>query len=540
MAGQTKNFGFRKDSEEDYYSIDVVNDNLDKIDAAIKNVKTEAENKDGGNADMIDGMHADDFAKKNHTHNYAGSSSAGGAANSVKSPLTVQFNEIKKFEYDGSEDKVLNITPEDIKAFPTGFGRSMSGCTKTGYYNITGISAAKGDLPEQMHLINGVLTLDTGNFGQGGNDIVQMVFPCGGSGNIYVRAGLTEKGLGDYRQIAYTDHTHNKDEIEDFPTSLPANGGNADTVDGKHASDLQNYNNLSNKPASLPANGGTASTISNTLPVSKGGTGATTEIAALKNLGILNTAFNITENKPVGGMVFYESIADLGFMGAKTMAELFDAMPRNMSLCFRNVKNNSAYISDVPVDYAQIFCIKGAVTENYRYALAFGNNTNDHEIYYYSAESDGVKVNWRKINDGGNTSALNRKIKTFTVNLGSWYRLAHSKNSAANGVFTLSVDSSGKSTSFVFAVSQQHTINTGNQYKLNILSKSSFNVSVTKLRIVTKYGADDQYIDFYIEGGTANAEGEVDVQFFGKGWEVYNTIETCNVANGYTATEIQI
>ena len=127
MAGQTKNFGFRKDSEEDYYSIDVVNDNLDKIDAAIKNVKTEAENKDGGNADMIDGMHADDFAKKNHTHNYAGSSSAGGAANSVKSPLTVQFNEIKKFEYDGSEDKVLNITPEDIKAFPTGFGRSMSG-----------------------------------------------------------------------------------------------------------------------------------------------------------------------------------------------------------------------------------------------------------------------------------------------------------------------------------------------------------------------------------------------------------------------------
>lgn len=37
-----------------------------------------------------------------------------------------------------------------------------------------------------------------------------------------------------------------------IPTSLPANGGNADTVDNKHASDLQNYNNLTNKPT-IPA-----------------------------------------------------------------------------------------------------------------------------------------------------------------------------------------------------------------------------------------------------------------------------------------------
>ena len=33
-------------------------------------------------------------------------------------------------------------------------------------------------------------------------------------------------------------HTHTKSQISDFPTSLPANGGNADTVDGKHASDF--------------------------------------------------------------------------------------------------------------------------------------------------------------------------------------------------------------------------------------------------------------------------------------------------------------
>jgi len=53
----------------------------------------------------------------------------------------------------------------------------------------------------------------------------------------------------------------NYNDLNNKPTSLPANGGNADTVDGKHASDLQNYNNLTNKPTALPANGGNADTV---------------------------------------------------------------------------------------------------------------------------------------------------------------------------------------------------------------------------------------------------------------------------------------
>ncbi|MEC1716593.1 hyaluronate lyase N-terminal domain-containing protein [Schinkia azotoformans] len=35
-----------------------------------------------------------------------------------------------------------------------------------------------------------------------------------------------------------SSHTHTKVQITDFPTSLPANGGNADTVDGKHANEF--------------------------------------------------------------------------------------------------------------------------------------------------------------------------------------------------------------------------------------------------------------------------------------------------------------
>ena len=33
-------------------------------------------------------------------------------------------------------------------------------------------------------------------------------------------------------------HTHTTSDITNFPSSLPANGGNADTLDGKHASDF--------------------------------------------------------------------------------------------------------------------------------------------------------------------------------------------------------------------------------------------------------------------------------------------------------------
>ena len=45
---------------------------------------------------------------------------------------------------------------------------------------------------------------------------------------------------------ANTSHTHTKSQITDFPTSLPANGGNADTVDGKHASDFASATGINN------------------------------------------------------------------------------------------------------------------------------------------------------------------------------------------------------------------------------------------------------------------------------------------------------
>lgn len=51
-----------------------------------------------------------------HTHSYAGSSSVGGAANSVANPITILLDGTSKGAYNGSSVKEINITPESINA----------------------------------------------------------------------------------------------------------------------------------------------------------------------------------------------------------------------------------------------------------------------------------------------------------------------------------------------------------------------------------------------------------------------------------------
>lgn len=78
------------------------------------------------NVDAIDALEAVAAGKadKNHTHNYAGSSSAGGAAtsaNKVNSSLTVKLNGgttegTNLFTFNGSTAKSVNITPSAIGA----------------------------------------------------------------------------------------------------------------------------------------------------------------------------------------------------------------------------------------------------------------------------------------------------------------------------------------------------------------------------------------------------------------------------------------
>lgn len=59
-----------------------------------------------------------------------------------------------------------------------------------------------------------------------------------------VQSDITNLGINkanvfhQHAEYALTNHNHSYNNLNDIPTSLPANGGNADTVDGKHANDF--------------------------------------------------------------------------------------------------------------------------------------------------------------------------------------------------------------------------------------------------------------------------------------------------------------
>jgi hypothetical protein len=76
-------------------------------------------------------------APKSHTHNYAGSSSAGGAANSVKTNLIIKLNSgstegTNLFTFNGSTAKTINITPSAIGASASGHTHNYAGSASAG------------------------------------------------------------------------------------------------------------------------------------------------------------------------------------------------------------------------------------------------------------------------------------------------------------------------------------------------------------------------------------------------------------------------
>ena len=91
------------------------------------------------NFSKINHTHSD-YAPNSHTHNYAGSSSAGGAAtsaNKVNSALKVQLNSgttegTDQFTFNGSIAKTVNITPSNIGAAASSHGTHLElGTTST-------------------------------------------------------------------------------------------------------------------------------------------------------------------------------------------------------------------------------------------------------------------------------------------------------------------------------------------------------------------------------------------------------------------------
>lgn len=95
--------------------------------------------------DITSHTHNTLYAAKSHTHNYAGSTTAGGAANSVKSSLVISVNSgtqegVNRYTFNGSANKTVNLKAGDNIALES------NGNTIT--INSTASSSGGSTLPE--------------------------------------------------------------------------------------------------------------------------------------------------------------------------------------------------------------------------------------------------------------------------------------------------------------------------------------------------------------------------------------------------------
>lgn len=82
------------------------------------------------------------------------------------------------------------------------------------------------------------------NSGTTSKAVFDFVIPKGEKGDTGPQGPQGEKGDTGTWDGTIPDHEHTVSDITDFPTSLPANGGDADTLDGLHANEIASNPNL--------------------------------------------------------------------------------------------------------------------------------------------------------------------------------------------------------------------------------------------------------------------------------------------------------
>ena len=195
----------------------------------------------GGNADTVDGKHASDFATSGHNHDTAYYKKAEvdtKIANLVDSaPETLNtLNELAAALGDDPNFASSIATTIGTKANKDGSnasgnwainitGNAATATNATKLNNVgmfdgwDGIPSFAGGVMEAGRYIDFKYNKDAHT---GGKDFSTRLECYGNTGN-RLKLPTTAGTLA---------------RLEDFPTSLPADGGNADTVDGKHATDF--------------------------------------------------------------------------------------------------------------------------------------------------------------------------------------------------------------------------------------------------------------------------------------------------------------
>lgn len=167
-------------------------DTLNELSAALgndPNFATTVANQIGTKADA------------NHTHKYAGSSSAGGAANSVANSMTVQLNGgttegTNKFTFNGSVAKSVNITP-------SGIGAAASSHT----HNYAGSSSAGGSATSAVKLDSSAGDSNTPVYFSDGKPVACTSLDLNTSGNAATATKATQDGSGNNIVNTYATKT---------------------------------------------------------------------------------------------------------------------------------------------------------------------------------------------------------------------------------------------------------------------------------------------------------------------------------------------
>lgn len=135
--------------------------------------------------------------------------------------------------------------------------------------------------------------------------------------------------------VAKTEHTHTKSQITDFPTALPANGGNSATVGGKAPADFaaavhtHTKSQITDFPTALPADGGNAATVGGMAPTdfakathNHTKSQITDFPASLPNPYALTLQLNGATNKTYNGSSAQTLNVTPGAIGAYTKSEI--------------------------------------------------------------------------------------------------------------------------------------------------------------------------------------------------------------------------
>ena len=547
---------------------------------------------DGGNADTVDGKHASDFAEAEHSHDNYLPLSGGTISDSEEhiniTPWGIQGNnnsEIYNF-YSVSAQKVnASEINENGKALPDKYSEKehthtidqitdftpdsiINSSDFTKYEIFTNLEELSETMYDGLFYISdSQITGISLKSGQETDmqpdktvywDVYTRIY-FDNSGNMYVAVDKHDdetdfwlrKFLKTFSPNSSDSHTHTRSQITDFPTSLPANGGNADTIAGIGIDGIQtkqtgmssytDWNDIVEPGFHKLMERGTENSPDNSdwfFPIvfACSSSGITQLAAAYRYDWIYMRHKKTLENGTIG-WTEWRKIGGAFEQTVKTGGTDLNTLHGSTELY--NLQGDFTNGPDGVGSWGSLLSLYGTGSRK-TIQVYFPDTGNG--AYTRRCTGNGSNWNeWVNIGDSGNAKSVNKKTKNFTVQTGSWFRLARNNKDSCGGVFVLTVGSGSSSSTTVFSASQQYSSLSDNTLKLKCLSHSHFNNCVIKLRLVHQSGSSyEQYIDFYIAGGTNGLSGDAEVQFFGKGWIICDSIESSNIASGYTATEISL